>query len=489
MNEYSFVPSSLILHKCWQAPRCGLVFQATLINSEKSSKLKGYFSISPTLKDNLFIFSETKPDVLLSPTGLASMIRKHCPSSRIVGLGISNDESSPSKTFARLRLSGTTSSQLIYLVISTKPKPEIDFIIGETSYFRLQEKSSYSIKKDAAKEFLAVVDLTTDQFSLWIHSMSRSPDSDFNTQKVESSMPLSLERRSARDKVLRRLKTLKKTLLQDQKKIPTALEITTAREDAHYFSGNIWRFTPKMTELQVTAADDPSKTRQIKLKPGLTGGENLDKLFERVKKLERSLEMQTQRTQQLKNQILELNAAAEKLRNSSIQMSSLEISTLLSDLKLGSVIKSSSERPRKKEKLLIGRRFSSSDSIMLTVGRNAEESDKIVKGAKSHEWWVHIAGGGHGTHVIISGLPPKSLLPDQVLKEAAILALHFSDRTNALEGEVYCTRRQFVRKTKGLASGLWLVTKSDTYRISYTHDEIAKIFANEQRDGAIRQGI
>lgn len=489
MNETNLVQSSLILHKCWQAPGCELVFQATLMKSEKGGKIKGYFSLSPTRKENIFTFSTSKPDVALSQSGIASVIRKHCQSARIMALALSDNKSDPSRTFARLNLSTVSSDQLIYLVMSTKPKPEIDLIIGETSYFRLQENSSYSIRKNAAKDFLNATDLESDQFFLWIQSFFHAVQPDVNVERHDSSMPLSLERRVARDKVLRRLKTLKKTLAQDLKKIPSEIEITTAKEDASYLASNIWRLNPEMTELRIGATDGTSKVRQIKLKPGLTSGENLDRLFDRVKKLERSFEMQTLRTQNLEKQILEFTAAAESLRNPTIQMSSLDISTLLSNLKLGSALQSRPRGSRKKENILLGRRFFSTNSIILTVGRNAEESDRIVKAAKSHEWWVHIAGGGHGSHVIISGLPPKAPLPEQALREAAILALHFSNRTNALEGEVYCSRRQFVRKTKGLAPGLWLVSKSDTYRVRYTHEEIATIFAKEQRDSAIRQGI
>jgi hypothetical protein len=55
-----------------------------------------------------------------------------------------------------------------------------------------------------------------------------------------------------------------------------------------------------------------------------------------------------------------------------------------------------------------------------------------------------------------------------------------------MEGEVYCTRRQYIRKQKGLAAGLWLVDKSETVLIRYSSSELADIFSKEIRAGIQR---
>jgi predicted ribosome quality control (RQC) complex YloA/Tae2 family protein len=109
-----------------------------------------------------------------------------------------------------------------------------------------------------------------------------------------------------------------------------------------------------------------------------------------------------------------------------------------------------------------------------------------VKAAKSSDWWVHIAGGGRGSHVLVTGVSSKSPLNPSLMRWAGILALHFSDRSKAREGDVYCTRRQFIRKTKGLPAGLWLVDKSETVLIRYDQEELADIFSKEIRDGIQR---
>jgi predicted ribosome quality control (RQC) complex YloA/Tae2 family protein len=228
----------------------------------------------------------------------------------------------------------------------------------------------------------------------------------------------------------------------------------------------------------------------IELNPDKSPGENLERLYVQIKKLERALSLQGERTRKLKDQIEQFEAALSQLKNPTNLMPQSEINPLLATLGLEKA--KSANKPSKLPKTSksgLGRKFLLGEQVLLTLGRDAKESDQIVKSARSSDWWVHIAGGGRGSHVIISGLPSKVPLPAHIAKAAGILALHFSERSNACEGEVYCTRRQFIRKQKGLAPGLWLVDKSETVLIRYTPSDVAEIFAKELRDGIQRHKV
>jgi predicted ribosome quality control (RQC) complex YloA/Tae2 family protein len=104
------------------------------------------------------------------------------------------------------------------------------------------------------------------------------------------------------------------------------------------------------------------------------------------------------------------------------------------------------------------RRFVSSDGHQIFVGRNARENDTLTFGlAKSEDLWLH-ARGCPGSHVVVrleKGIDP----PLETLKDAAILALLYSDLKKSGRGEVMYTRRKWVRKAKGQAPGAVTVTQ------------------------------
>ena len=104
------------------------------------------------------------------------------------------------------------------------------------------------------------------------------------------------------------------------------------------------------------------------------------------------------------------------------------------------------------------RRFVSSDGHNIFVGRNAPENDALTFGlANSEDLWLH-AQGCPGSHVVVrleKGIDP----PLETLKDAATLALLYSDLKKSGRGEVTYTRRKWVRKAKGQDPGAVTVTQ------------------------------
>ena len=111
------------------------------------------------------------------------------------------------------------------------------------------------------------------------------------------------------------------------------------------------------------------------------------------------------------------------------------------------------------------RRFTSTDGLPIFVGRNAGENDELTFGlAKSDDLWVH-ARGTPGSHVVVrldKGTDP----PPETLRDAAMLALLYSDLKKSGKGEVIYTRRKWVKKAKGQAPGAVLVTQEKSLYVS-----------------------
>jgi predicted ribosome quality control (RQC) complex YloA/Tae2 family protein len=128
------------------------------------------------------------------------------------------------------------------------------------------------------------------------------------------------------------------------------------------------------------------------------------------------------------------------------------------------------------------RRFTSTDGLPIFVGRNARENDELTFGlAKSDDLWLH-ARGTPGSHVVVrlgKGKDP----PPETLKDAATLALLYSDLRKNGKGEVIYTRRKWVKKAKGQAPGAVIVTQEKSL---LTNIDKARLAALRSRsEGAV----
>lgn len=104
------------------------------------------------------------------------------------------------------------------------------------------------------------------------------------------------------------------------------------------------------------------------------------------------------------------------------------------------------------------RRFSSQDGCAILVGKTAKDNDAVTfKASKPDDLWLHVRGTP-GSHVIVK-LEKKQQVPPETLKDAATLALFYSDLRKSGKGEVIYTLRKNVRKPKGAKSGSVMVTQ------------------------------
>jgi predicted ribosome quality control (RQC) complex YloA/Tae2 family protein len=111
------------------------------------------------------------------------------------------------------------------------------------------------------------------------------------------------------------------------------------------------------------------------------------------------------------------------------------------------------------------RRFTSSDGLAIYVGRNARENDELTFGlAKSDDLWLH-ARGTPGSHVVVR-LEKGNDPPPETVRDAATLALLYSDLKKSGKGDVIYTRRKWVKKAKGQAPGAVIVTQEKSLYVS-----------------------
>ena len=111
------------------------------------------------------------------------------------------------------------------------------------------------------------------------------------------------------------------------------------------------------------------------------------------------------------------------------------------------------------------RRFISSDGLTIYVGRNARENDELTFGlAKSDDLWLHTRGTP-GSHVVVR-LEKGSEPPPETIRDAATLALLYSDLKKSGKGDVIYTRRKWVKKAKSQAPGAVIVTQEKSLHVN-----------------------
>lgn len=118
------------------------------------------------------------------------------------------------------------------------------------------------------------------------------------------------------------------------------------------------------------------------------------------------------------------------------------------------------------------RRFTSSDGLAIYVGKNARENDELTFGlAKSDDLWLH-ARGIPGSHVVVR-LEKGADVPPETLRDAATLALLYSDLKKSGKGDIIYTRRKWVKKAKGQAAGTVTVTQEKSLFVSLDKTRLA----------------
>jgi predicted ribosome quality control (RQC) complex YloA/Tae2 family protein len=126
------------------------------------------------------------------------------------------------------------------------------------------------------------------------------------------------------------------------------------------------------------------------------------------------------------------------------------------------------------------RRFTSTDGLPIYVGRNAQENEQVTFGlAHSDDLWLH-ARGVPGSHVVVR-LERGTDVPLETLRDAATLALLYSDLKKNQKGEVIYTRRKYVRKMKRQPPGTVTVTQEKVLFLQLDKVRLERLKARQQQ--------
>ena len=251
------------------------------------------------------------------------------------------------------------------------------------------------------------------------------------------------------------LKTVNSHLSRSQKKLAllkNELKDCEAMEDMRIrgdvVTANIYRI--RQGDSEVTGIDYESGNEiTVSLDVALAPAKNAQRYYKKYSKMKRASVMlaeQIQKTEAVCDYLVGVIGFIDRAA------SPKELAEIKLELAEGGFISDKTVGDKKKKtpasKPLS---FTTTDGLLLRVGRNNRQNDALTGSADRNELWFHIKGF-HGSHVILT--PNGNEEPtDRDYTEAAMVAAYFSEKRGSSNVEVDYTRVRSLKKPSGSAPG------------------------------------
>jgi len=107
------------------------------------------------------------------------------------------------------------------------------------------------------------------------------------------------------------------------------------------------------------------------------------------------------------------------------------------------------------------------DGFEVLIGRGDEENDLLTfEVAAPEDFWLHVAGGAPGSHVVVRNPEKLDALPQAVLERAAALAAWHSKARAERRVEVHVCRVADVGKRRGAPAGEVVLRRWERVRVT-----------------------
>ncbi len=273
---------------------------------------------------------------------------------------------------------------------------------------------------------------------------------------------------------------LKNNIERCRKKLQLQEEalLGAARMDEYKLKGelltaNLSRFRRGDKEVTVENYYDDMKPLTIQLDIKQTPNQNAQryyKLYQKARSAKDTAREQKEKTERELNFLEEAMLDLENCEDES------DLSEVRQELVKGGYVKEQGKKnttrqlPQSKPYSFI-----SSDGIAISVGKNSLQNDRLTISAKGDETWLH-AKNMPGSHVIIH---TESSVPENTLREAALLAAWYSKGQSSENVPVDYTKRRYIKKPGGAPAGFVIYTNQKTLYITAHKGDIDAIKPKE----------
>ncbi len=242
---------------------------------------------------------------------------------------------------------------------------------------------------------------------------------------------------------------------------------------ADILSANFYRIPKgaKSVELENFYSEDMDKI-SIPLNEKLSAPLNADRYYKRYSKLKNAENLLKRYIPITKQEVDYLDNVLTYIDNSDTLE---QIEELREELISEGYIRARKSRRRKKKVVYSEpHHYISSDGYDIFVGKNNKQNDRLtLRTANRDDIWLHVQNMP-GSHVIIRS-KSNTELPEDSLKEAAMLAAYYSKGRGAKNIAVDYTERKNVNKARGAKPGMVFYNDFQTIFVNPYEDIIAKL--------------
>ena len=272
-----------------------------------------------------------------------------------------------------------------------------------------------------------------------------------------------------------RLKRSERTLEKVRAEAARGPEAERHRQLGELLTQNLHRLKRGASEVVLTAYTEQGVEEvKVALDPRRTPKEELDWHFHQYRRLLRGVEHARQRE-------AELGREVEHARTALAQLEALDEGALLAQVEVLQLAAADAGPPEARPfKEYVGH-----GGQRIWVGKGGEDNDTLTfKVARPGHLWLH-ARGLPGSHVVVP-LAKGVEVSQEVLLDAAHLALHHSGAKGEPRGEVSWVPVKFVKKVKGGAPGRVLYTREKTLVVRLEPERLERLL--KTRGGEVPPG-
>lgn len=261
----------------------------------------------------------------------------------------------------------------------------------------------------------------------------------------------------------------KKLALQEEE-LSSAARMEEYRLMGEILNANLWQLHKGQETAELpNFYDENGGSIVIPLDIQLTPTQNAQRYF---KKYQKARSARATAAQQKEKTLQELNYLESMLLDVGKCVGESELEEIRQELvRTGYMKRNTNRRQQRALPKSKPYRYESSDGILMDVGKNAAQNDRLTTGARPNEWWLH-AKDMPGSHVIVHH---EGELPQQTLKEAATLAAWYSKGQRSSSVPIDYTLRRYVKKPSGAAPGMVIYVNQKTLFMTVSEADVRRI--------------
>lgn len=266
-------------------------------------------------------------------------------------------------------------------------------------------------------------------------------------------------------------RTIKTHIERTEKKLALHEEILTdeARLEEAKIQGELLTANLHLVEKAQMTVEVPDyytgTTRVIELDPRLSPAHNAQRYYKQYQKMRAAQRHAVEQVEQARAELDFLESELDDLRKAT---EAAELDEIRQELVRRGYLRATHSRNKpRKQPHTRPLAVTSSDGVVILVGKNGAQNDRITAEATPDALWMH-AKGMAGSHVIIE-YPGE--VPDKTFYEAAQLAAYYSRGYRSAQVPIDYTQRRYVKKPAGAPPGFMTYTHQNTLYV--TPDEAA----------------